>query len=268
MNLEPYNLNYQDGLNTYPIIDYIDMKIAESGGNIIIDGQPLTNLIYSSNSNTYINNANLNAEIRFKTPASYILTDGNHDHAVKINQMGKLQVYHVYNILQPTLGAGWYDVEFEIMGLKADGLSTDIQLTALEGTVAFLQTEVSTIETALNGIAEANVIMQTEIDTLSQLTGNELELLKDSKNVNEINERFTDYIFRNKNVWSYKLNEGLKWAFGGAVLMAIGGIAAYIQTQQLSNMAASLEYNDVTLTPAERRNLIDLTSNAEKDYTC
>ena len=83
MNLQPYNLNYQDGLNSYPILDYIDAKIAESGGNIIIDGQPLTNLIYSLNSNIYINNPDINYEILFKTPVSYTYTGGNHDYAVK-----------------------------------------------------------------------------------------------------------------------------------------------------------------------------------------
>ena len=89
MNLQPYNLNYQDGLNSYPIIEYIDTKIAEAGGNILIEGQPLTNLFYSLNSNIYINQPYFYSEIRFKTPASYTYTGGNHDYAVKISQFFK-----------------------------------------------------------------------------------------------------------------------------------------------------------------------------------
>jgi hypothetical protein len=52
----------------------------------------------------------------------------------------------MYNILQPTLLPGWYDVEGEITKLIADGINTDIQLTALEGVVSSLVPITNTLQ--------------------------------------------------------------------------------------------------------------------------
>ena len=155
MNIIPLDFNYIDGLNTYPIQEYIDEKIITNitsniyTSNIIIgNNQYLNDNIYYINSNLYFKNGVQFGDIFFKT--SYIYPNDSNFTATKIDFTGKLKVYHNYNILQPTFAEGYYDVEDEIIKLMNDGILTDIQLTALEATTVALQTEINDIIIALN----------------------------------------------------------------------------------------------------------------------
>ena len=68
MNLNPIDLNYTDGTNSYPLQDYIDDKINEivtgeiditniDSSNIYIQGNSLSNILFfNDNSNLYIKN--------------------------------------------------------------------------------------------------------------------------------------------------------------------------------------------------------------------
>ena len=147
MNLNPIEFNYQDGLNTYPIIDYIDDKFNSivipeinfiDSSNIFINGSSLSNFIYTSNDNNYthlyIQNSNVFGEIRFSSALNYP-DNTNINYGAKIDFAGRLFVYHNFNPIQPTFPAGWYDVEGELLAIKNDGLATDIQLSLLEGVV-------------------------------------------------------------------------------------------------------------------------------------
>lgn len=155
MNIIPLDFNYIDGLNTYPIQEYIDEKIITNitsniyTSNIIIgNNQYLNDNIYYINSNLYFKNGVQFGDIFFKT--SYIYPNDSNFTATKIDFTGKLKVYHNYNILQPTFAEGYYDVEDEMIKLMNDGILTDIQLTALEATTVALQTEINDIIIALN----------------------------------------------------------------------------------------------------------------------
>jgi len=155
MNLNPIDFNYIDGENVYPLQDYIDDKINYNNINnlmstniIMNDNSKLINCLYYSDGDLIINNSNSLKNILFKT--SYLNANPSLPIPAKIDFIGKLQVYHDYNILQPTFLAGYYDVEGEIMALKADGINTDAQITILEAGAVFIQQEITDLTVALN----------------------------------------------------------------------------------------------------------------------
>lgn len=260
MNLQPYNLNYQDGLNSYPIIDYIDAKIAESGGNIIIDGQPLTNLIYSSNSNTYINNPHIDGEIRFANVITKSDNDDDKDYKVKIDKNGKLQLYHYYTLTQPTLLSGWFDVEDSIGSIRTDVLANTIEgglnttrITILEGDVAINSTAIS------ENTAQITAIETFVYDKIAQ---DEYEQLKEGlyDNIKQSAEELKARLYQ-----SYQ-----NWAFGfvitGAATYTLGEVLKYNESIKDFNDMIDLYSNtpNSNISTTQRRELIDIFSNAQR----
>jgi len=165
MNLNPVDFNYIDGENIYPLQDYIDEQI-----NNLVSTNIYTSNIYITptkklNEVIYYNGVQLNIEnnepvgqIQFKTSASYpndITKAG-----VIIDIIGKLKVYHNYNILQPLFPEDYYDVESELLQLKADGINTDAQLTVLDANILFVQDEIASIIAGMN-------LTETQLSTLT-----------------------------------------------------------------------------------------------------
>ena len=151
MNLTPIDFNYLDGKNTYPIQDYIDDKITSNitTSNILISSNIyLNNAMYYSGCNLVITNKAPFGDLCFKN--SYNYPNSNGAYGTKVDYTGKLLVYHNYNILQPTFGEGYYDVEGELLALKADGINTDAQFIGIEGSLVFIQNEIDTLRQAGN----------------------------------------------------------------------------------------------------------------------
>lgn len=253
MNLNPIDCEYIDGNNTYPIQDYIDEQI--NLNNIIINSNitfNITSNILSSNvilnnyqkldkslfyqsSNLYLCNSNNFGEIRFKT--SYNYPSSNRSGTI-IDYTGKLLVFHNYNLLQPTFGEGYYDVEGEILALKADGINTDAQLTALEAGAIALQDEILSLTQAgnltegrLNSLIE-NIDVAGDINQLREL--NRVVAYGDAYTqymgiVNNI-KNSSATIYNNSLVNGLAISAGIGLAGG-----AIASVATQIYYQQASN---------------------------------
>ena len=271
--------------------EYIDEKINEiitgeidvtniDSSNILIQGNPLSNVMYFSDENNegnqtqflYLSNQNPFGEIKFRTFLDYTSNDFtglSQKGGVQIDYNGKLKVYHNYTLTQPTIAEAWVDVEYEISQLKADGISTEIQLSGLEGVVGVLQTEINEIEGQLINLNSIDTFQQYQLDLLAQSASAEdiIELKDDAETVVDLINSITEFIFREKNYNYAKFKEGSKWGLGTAVVGAIGAIAGYMYNQQMSNLAYSIQPNNFTVSQEERRQLLDLTSNADKDYT-
>ncbi|NCU72534.1 MAG: hypothetical protein EBY66_05940, partial [Candidatus Fonsibacter lacus] len=151
-------------------------------------------ITYSGIPHTYIINSNINGEIRFNTYFSYTATDDPiNNYAVKIDNFGKLYVYHKYNILQPTFPAGWYDLEGEVLGLKADGINTDAQLSALE-VFQYNATNQITALQALTGVQQVEIVnLQEQVEMLGFVSGNEMYLIQGAQNFETLRGAFARF---------------------------------------------------------------------------
>lgn len=175
MNLNPIDFNYQDGLNRFPIQDYIDENISVSDNNSSNYTLNVSNIISSNSSNytnvlrndvnklikeeteniilplpttlkhTYIYNSNVAGEIRFWVGT--VQSTGSGDpflppgatyppYRTKIDIDGKLKIYYTYDpLINLTWYSGWIDPANQIIALQADSFNQGIALAGLEGQI-------------------------------------------------------------------------------------------------------------------------------------
>jgi len=244
------NLNntcdYIDATNSYPIIDYIDEQIENNNiyitsntysSNVSLNNnEKLNNSLYYSSSNLIINNNNNFGEIRFKTAYNYPI-DSNKIGTI-IDFSGKLLVYHNYNILQPMFGAGYYDVEGEILALKADGISTDGQLTLLEAAVVGIEEQIISLTQAGN-LTEGR--LNSLINNIDVALNNEqLTNLNNAITYGQAAQQYADIVLNLRvyanNIYYRSVLTGIGVSVGlGLAGAAIAAGSSYIYYQQASN---------------------------------
>ena len=245
MNLNPIDFNYIDGKNTYPIQDYIDDKI--SCNNIYItsntfssninlnNNQKLDSNLFYDTSNLFVCNSNPFGEIYFKTFYNY---PNSNNYGIKIDYTGKLFVYHKYNILQPTFFEGYYDVESEILQLKADGINTDGQLSILDAGLVYVKGQI-------DGLLQAGNLIEGKLNSLINnidvaLNNQQLTELNQALTYGEASTRYADIITNlgktSSKLYYNSLYTGLAITAGiGLAGAAIGAISSQIYYFQASN---------------------------------
>lgn len=289
------NNDYIGATGNFPINDYIDytsniLNTKIDNINININSNIYSNLTnlknetYHINSNnpygliklkthsgiphTYIINSNLNGEIRFNTLGSFVSTfPYNYDHAVKIDLYGKLQVYHVFNLLQPTFPAGWYDVEGEILATKNQQLLDQIEVAGIAGAVAGHTVQLGEIETAIVNLGATDVAQQAQLDAVMPAKGSEILYMKGSDNATQAIDRIKTFIERDQNRFKYRVYKGTQWAVGTFAIGAVSAIAGYYMSQHLSNVVYDTTFTNFTPTPSERSNIMYETEKPEKEFT-
>lgn len=166
MNHSPIDFNYQDGLNRYPIQDYIDDNITDTVTNssnytsnlsIYIKkliGEQTENItvpVSTTLKHTYIYNSNLAGEIRFWSFGWYSINNFNPtstapNHLVKIDVDGKLKLYYIYNPLINLLKqSDWVDVVNSIAGLEASDTNTNATIVGVQAEILLLQNQFSQV---------------------------------------------------------------------------------------------------------------------------
>ena len=244
MNLNPIDFNYIDATNSYPIQDYIDEEINNLltkeiyTSNIIVDNNhKLNDLVFYNNSNIIIQNNVAYGDILFKTSYSYPVNSNLL--GTKVDYTGKLLVYHNYNILQPTFAAGYYDVEGEILSLKADGINTDLQLTALDALVVShtvslqqLTDMIITVEAELSEVVELINTNDTYEDFRNVLHASDFNLFQQGF------QTLSSTLYnRVNNTRNYAFSTGLLTSLGlGLAGAAIGATVSYVYYEQASNV--------------------------------
>ena len=276
MNLNPINFNYIDGKNTYPIQDYVDEQLNNLVTNqiytsnvILNDNKKLNNVLY------YIGGCNLNnptnhlilsnnynfGEIQFNTFFKY--PENSNYIGTIIDYTGKLKVYHNYNILQPTFPAGYYEVETEILQLKADGINTDLQLTGIEasivtinGDLIAINGELISINNVLNLLNGNIVFLQEEIDYIAGELTERAIVLQSSESASEIISDLTSYLNRDRNVIGNTVNKFGQYGIVAAGIGVVGAIFGFLYNDRMSNMAYKIESSNFQITAGDRSNLI------------
>ncbi len=268
------NLNntcdYIDATNSYPIIDYINQEIENN--NIYITSNTyscnvkLNNNQSLDNSLYYIGGCNLNnstnhlilsnnynfGEIKFSTYFKY--PQNSNFIGTIIDYTGKLKVYHNYNILQPTFGAGYYDVESELLQIKADGLSADIQLTGIEGNLITINQDLVAINGELISINGAVILINDNLillDEQVQIIAGELKLriaeLKYTDDIGEILGSFGDFLVRDRNIIGNTVTTGLQFGIAAAGMATVGAIFGFVYNDRMSNMAYIVESSNFVI---------------------
>ena len=291
MNISPIDFNYIDGLNNYPIQDYIDSNISNLNNNLIIYvNSNITNNInstyvkitnvsnlsdviyYNTASNLIIANNYPFGDILFKTSYSY--PNDSTKYGTMVDYTGKLLIYHNYNILQPTFMEGYYDVEGEILALKADGINTDVQLTGLEAATVSLQSQINSTVAAVN-------IVEGELNTLIGTIYN-AETFESFKFLNETTDyaqyatRYEDTILnistRANGLYQSSLQNGLLFSAGVGIAGAVlSSGAAYFYYEKASNaLMSNINFTDTQKSNVYAQNLISEITTYSNFYksTC
>jgi hypothetical protein len=176
-------------------------------------------------------------DILFKTSYSYPVNSNLL--GTKIDYTGKLLVYHNYNILQPTFAAGYYDVEGEVLSLKADGINTDLQLTALDALVVShtvslqqLTDMIITVEAELAEVVELINTNDTYQDFRNVLHASDFNLFQQGF------QTLSSTLYnRVNNTRNYAFSTGLLTSLGlGLAGAAIGATVSYVYYEQASNV--------------------------------
>ena len=246
MNLNPIDLNYIDGTNTYPLQEYIDDKINEivsgniditniDSSNVFISGTPLSNVLYlekdyNNLNHIYLNNSNQYGEIRF---TNLFTKSQNRNYNVRINYLGKLEVYHDYNLLTPTVLEGWKDVEAEIAGLIFGLQSQGVEVIVVQGQIAAINANLQVLNTQ---IAEAEAEISYLITAISddEILRANYDFARGALNTSEfIRDNTTRVTALNAREQTNSLFSQLITGIG--VPFAIGGIGSAIYNIFLMN---------------------------------
>ena len=277
MNLNPIDFNYIDGENIYPIQEYIDEQIYEKieynnvsnthSSNVRLNNnQKLDKSLYYDSSNLYIWNSNNFGEIRFKTSYNYPID--NSKVGTIIDYTGKLQVYHNYNLFQPTFGAGYYDVEQELLSLKADGINTDGQLTLLEAGAVYLQSEIDDI-LLTNGALVDDINTLINVNDLN--TMEQFQYIGNATDFQVVAQSYNNSVSAIGSFATTKYNTA--FVVGGLTSVGIGlagagisAVSSYIYYQNASNTL----YHNSNFTNTEKGEIFNSNiniSNEVKSYS-
>lgn len=268
MNQNPIDFNYQDGLNVYPIQDYIDNAITNdiTTTNIYMnDGSILNDTIYYSNDcNLVIQNKKQVKGIYFKTSYNYV--QNQNFYGTIIDFTGKLYVYHNYNVLQPTFPAAYYDVENEILQLKADGISTDGQLTILDAAIIYLQGQITASGDkiqSLENFKAAMVNAYTSAETFETFQQT-LFAPNSPSALSAIAQSFNVIRSQSEQAYFRALGQGALYGLG----IGLGGaVLAYIGSRLDQERTSNAVFANTNLTPTERRTLYETQSNVASNLS-
>ena len=102
-----------------------------------------------STTNTYVLNSNVGGYIKFWTKDSEKVY-------TRINQDGKLQIYHDYEIARPNLNTKWYQVEdilmdylFNMVVVNAGAVATGVKFDIIDGKLATQEGQILTLYDAI-----------------------------------------------------------------------------------------------------------------------
>ena len=226
---------------------------------------PLIPGLYTTN--TYITNSNIGGYIKFWTKDSEKVY-------TRINQNGKLQLYHDLDITKPNLSTKWYEVEdilmdylFNMVILNAGAVATGVKFDIIDGQ---LQTQQGQILTLYDAIILLNVEV-TQHDELIDYLYTELDFaryqyfngLPDastlvnaiSQNIQQVS-RVSSYI---QNLFTTGVLIG---AIGGAIGLIISNEREASRLHQLYNFINDPKSEARYLNSSDKTNLINQVNSS------
>lgn len=247
--------------NTSNILDSKASNFTTTTSNLILAryDKLIGEEIKELKTHTYIYNNNDFGEIRFKTSFNYPVNQTLP--GTVIDYTGKLLVYHNYNILQPAFTAGYYDVEGEILALKADGINTDAQLTGIEGSIVFIEGQIEDLIIALN-------LLETQLQQLINTiyyadTYQQFQFLNQTTNYQQATATYAETILgirsRASSLYQNSIIQGTLTSIGFGLTLAAGAaIGSLLYYQYASNVLISNDnFTDLQKRTLYENNLIN-----------
>ena len=217
---------------------------------------------YNNNIHTYIINSNIYGEIRFKN----IYTGDNI--RVNIDKFGKLNVYHIYDLLKPTISEGWKDVESEITNLIILSQINGAEIIVVQGQIAGLDASVNFILGELTTLNAYNRAINLNLETLSYGIFNN----------QAYQTLLTDTAMNLSGYYSSMINQFSAIAvstrvsqFTTGILIpagvagVIGSIMYAYDMTNIHNLTSNALNCNVNLINTERRQILEASSNLIKD---
>ena len=266
MNLNPIDFNYIDGENIYPIQEYIDEQIYEKieynnvsnthSSNVRLNNnKKLSQITYYNSCNLYIKNTSVDGEIRFSTNINYPI-DTNIDYGTKIDNYGKLLVYHNYNLLQPLYPAGWYNVSDEILQLKADGINTDGQLTLLDAGLLYLTDQNTSLVDKIVDLEAFQKVMTNAYGQGDTYQSFQDILFSGNSPIARAATRQSFNLIKFQSQQKYQNAIGLGVLYG--VGIGIGGaVLGYISSRLEQERSSNALYNNSNLSTIDKDDIFD-----------
>jgi len=217
--------------------------------------------------NTYISNSNIGGYINFWTKDSQKLY-------TRINQNGKLQIYHDYDIGRPNLNTKWYEVEdilmdylFNIVIINAGAIATGVKFDTIDGQ---LQTHTAQILTLFDGIVLINIEL-TKHEELIDYLFTELDFSRYTY-FNGLPDTTTIVNAMRQNIQSVsRINSYVQNLISSGVLIGlIGGAIGLIISNEKENERLHQLYNKINdpkseirfLNTTDKNNLINEVNQA------
>lgn len=217
---------------------------------------------YNNNIHTYIINSNTYGEIRFKN----IYTGDNI--RVNIDKFGKLNVYHIYDLLKPTISEGWKDVESEITNLIILSQINGAEIIVVQGQIAGIDASINFILGELTTLNAYNRAINLNLETLSYGIFNN----------QAYQTLLTDTAMNLSGYYSSMINQFSAIAvstrvsqFTTGILIpagvagVIGSIMYAYDMTNIHNLTSNALNCNVNLINTERRQILEASSNLIKD---
>jgi hypothetical protein len=222
---------------------------------------------YNNKNHTYIINSNINGEIRFSTIGSFSSTDDPiNDYSIKIDDLGKLYVYHKYNLLQPFFPAGFYDVEGELFGIKNQELAFDTTLTGLQ---TYTQNFINLTSPILALHEDQIGLLQYQIDMIGTVSGTDMYLIEGSQTFERLQENLINTIqksnFYNTNLTSTGLTLAVAVGIPSALFLTASSMSDYLNREYFTKIINNFSNSNIPSLTQQEKNIL-YTSNYDGFY--
>lgn len=253
-----YYTEYEDGTNTFPIVDNVinpfinDLQnqinnINYNTSNLITneyvriynfwtDDTP-SGLDYYQYS-TYINTSNFGGEVRFYSERARNNNALLRPYNTKIGNDGDLYVWHNYDATNPTFITGWKNVADELSGLFEFKINTIGTLILIEGQIGVILTIMGSIMSSAQSTA--------------LIVGNDIGVNQISDAVNTFNNNSLIGIARNFKKYINPVGTGI------AITAFIGEMFFLIRSNYLLTEAIN---SNINISDIDKTQLINYTSN-------
>ena len=271
-----YYSSYEDGTNTFPIIDnvinpFVDDLQQQINNNTSNLNKYLVELfeqinIQDSTYHLYLCNSNILGEIRFYTTRAYLNNANNYNYCTKIGEDGKLYIFHNYDpLVSIGYNQGWKDIDNELSQLFGAKNSLELSIISIGGLVTDLISFTQTMNAELQIVILRVDAIELNLlnDTLENLE-EAIQIWSNEQNPQNLIEGYNDYFISSYTKFTTNFGNVIAAiGIGGSIYL---GLNYYLQQEKknlyLLDLIEKKDFNNLTL--EEKQYFISYVSNVKQ----